>query len=261
MSKLDQTTPSPFDWTFQVVKNYNLPGAKATFTANVGRTNEVVALVLVSSTSMSQVSHMLVDILEKGEIPICQFSIMIHAPTTRIFGVCSSEPISRCTLVYSIYCIKLLMDTKCELYWKGLVSLKNKVYRYNDQDLTGLYTSLRDGSFSHDRKKYSLAQINELRYSKCWKECCGPFLKKIIIHGPIIANGIERWIVEFLDKSYSLGRPLFTRNTKKIAKEQTKKVKWVQDPPQHGYVQRNTCTQKVNTSAPKMAFQPPRIGP
>jgi hypothetical protein len=48
------------DWTFQVVKNCNLPGAKAMFTANVGRTKEVFALALVVNTSVSQVSHMLV---------------------------------------------------------------------------------------------------------------------------------------------------------------------------------------------------------
>ncbi len=29
------------DWTFQVVKNYNVPGAMAMFTSNVGRTKEV----------------------------------------------------------------------------------------------------------------------------------------------------------------------------------------------------------------------------
>jgi hypothetical protein len=47
--------------------------------------------------------------------------------------------------------------------------------------------------------------------------------------GPVIADAIERWIVEYLNKVDSLGCPLFTHNTKKIAKEQTKKVKWVQD--------------------------------
>ena len=53
------------DWTFQVVKNYNVPGAKAMFTANVGRTKEVFALALVSNTSVTQVSHMLVNIIKK----------------------------------------------------------------------------------------------------------------------------------------------------------------------------------------------------
>jgi hypothetical protein len=65
------------------------------------------------------------------------------------------------------------------------------VYRYNDNDLEGLYTSHCKGTFSHEGKKYSLAQIDKLRHSKCWKERSDPFLKKIILPGPIIADGIE----------------------------------------------------------------------
>jgi hypothetical protein len=65
------------DWTyFQVIKNYNLPGAKAMFTANIGRTKEVFALVLVASTSVSQVSHMLIEILPKR--PNFNPSVLYH---------------------------------------------------------------------------------------------------------------------------------------------------------------------------------------
>jgi hypothetical protein len=63
--KIGPVDSIPLDWTFQVAKNYNLPGAKAIFTANVGRMNEVFTLALVSSTAISQVSHMLVEILQK----------------------------------------------------------------------------------------------------------------------------------------------------------------------------------------------------
>ena len=33
-----------FDWTFQAVKNYNLPGAKAIFIGNKGSTKEIVEM-------------------------------------------------------------------------------------------------------------------------------------------------------------------------------------------------------------------------
>jgi hypothetical protein len=221
------------DWTFQVVKNYNVPGAKAMFTANVGRTKEVFALALVASTSVSQVSHMLVNILEKREN--FKPSVLYHdtCPHNQDFWrlLFGSNLEVRLGLFHLLHRIVDTLDSKCELYWKGLVSLKKNVYRYNDEDLEGLFTSLRQGTFSRDGKKYSSAQIDDLRHSKRWKQRCDPFLKKVILPGPIIADGIERWIVDFSDKTDSLGRPLFSRNTEKIAKEQTKKVKWVPDPP------------------------------
>jgi hypothetical protein len=53
------------DWTSRVVKNCDLPGTKAMCTANVGRTKEVFALALVANASVSQVSPMLVEIIQK----------------------------------------------------------------------------------------------------------------------------------------------------------------------------------------------------
>jgi hypothetical protein len=116
------------------------------------------------------------------------------------------------------------------MYWKGLVSLKESVCTFDEDDLSGLLTSLRDGSFSRDGKKHITADVEVLRHSKRWKERCDPFLKKKIKPGPVIAHAIERWIVMHKDKEDSQGRALFTRKTEKIAMEQTTKVQWVADP-------------------------------
>jgi hypothetical protein len=151
---------------------------------------------------------MLVNILEKREY--FNPSVLYHdtCPHNQVFWsmlLFRANLEVRLGLFHLLHRIVNTLDTNCELYWRGLVSLKNKVYRYNNEDLIGLYTSLCDGSFSCDGKKYSLAQIIKLRHSKHWKERCDPFLKKIILPGPIITDGIERWIAEFLDKTDSLG--------------------------------------------------------
>ena len=156
------------DWTFQVVKNYsNLPGAKAMFTANVGRTKEVFALALVSSTSVSQVSHMLVKILQREHF---KPSVLYHDTCphnkdfwTRLFGANLEV---RLGLFHLLHRIVDTLDPKCELYWKCLVALKKSVYRYDDDDMTGLLQALKDGSFSRDGKKYSATKIDDLRHSK-----------------------------------------------------------------------------------------------
>jgi hypothetical protein len=250
------------DWTFQVIKNYNLPGAKAMFTANVGRTNEVFALALVSTTSVSQVSHMLREILEKR----ADFnpSVLYHdtCPHNQDFWrmMFGANLEVRLGLFHLLHRIVDTLDTKCELYWKGLVSLKKAVYRYNDEDMTGLLTSLREGTFNRDGMKYSASQIDELRHSKRWKERCDPLLRKIIGSSAIIAEAIERWIVEFSDKTDSLGRPLFTRNTEKIAKEQTKKVVWVQDPPHMEMYRKIPAGTKSTHQLPKWQSNRPESG-
>jgi hypothetical protein len=53
-----------FDWTFQTVKNFDLPGAKAVFTGNKGSTKEIITLTVVPTTAASQISHLLLQIRE-----------------------------------------------------------------------------------------------------------------------------------------------------------------------------------------------------
>ena len=43
-----------FDWTFQTIKNYNLPGANAVFTGNKGSTKEIITLAVVPTTAANQ---------------------------------------------------------------------------------------------------------------------------------------------------------------------------------------------------------------
>jgi hypothetical protein len=221
------------DWTFQSVKNYNIKGAKAVFTANVGKTNEIFALAIVSSTAIAQVSHMLVEIMQKRR----HFnpSVLYHdtCPNNGDFwrALFGAHVDIRLGLFHLLHRIVDTLDNRSELYWKVLVQLKKTVYRYNDQDLAALLTSLHDGSFDRQGKKLSATDIEEMRLSKRWKERCDPFLKKEILPGPMIGQAIMEWIGAWKDATDTLGRAVFTRNTAKVAMEQIGKVKWVEDPP------------------------------
>jgi hypothetical protein len=114
------------DWTFQAVKNCNSPGAKAMFTANVGRKKEVFALALVANTSVSQVSHMLVEIIQKRgtdfKPPVLHHDTCPHNQDfwRRLFG---TNVVVRLSLFHLLHRIVDTLDTKCEMCWKGLVSL------------------------------------------------------------------------------------------------------------------------------------------
>ena len=221
------------DWTFQAVKNYNLPGAKALFTMNKGSTKEIVALVLVISTAISQVSHKLVEIMTKR--PNFNPSVLYHDTCPNngefwkmLFGASVDV---RLGLFHLLHRIIETLDNRSDLYWKCLVALKMLVYAYNDRDPASVLTALKEGTFGHDNKKHSDQDINELRHSKRWKERCDPLLRKQIRAGPIIAQGISDWIDDWENRQDAQGCSVFTRNTAKVAREQMKKVKYVEDPP------------------------------
>ena len=117
------------DWTFQVFKSYsNFPGAKAMFTANIGRTKEVFAFVLVLSTPISQVSNMLFKILEGANFkPL----VLYHdtCPPSKDFWRMLSGANLKVRLAGLFHLLHRIVDTsnpKCQLYWKGFVALKNR---------------------------------------------------------------------------------------------------------------------------------------
>lgn len=250
------------DWTFQAIKNFNLPGAKAIFTANVGKTNEIFTLAIVASTAISQVSHMLVEILQKRE----NFNpkVLYHdtCPNNQDFfkALFGANIDIRLGLFHLLHRIVDTLDNKCDWYWKALVSLKKTVYKYNDDNYASLLTSLGDGSFDMKGKKYTPREIDDLRHSKRWRERCDPFLKKEIKSGPVIGQAIEEWIVEFKDKSDSMGRSLFTRNTEKIAREQVKKVQWVADPSGVPVYRKIPAGKKSKHQLPKWLSNRPESG-
>jgi hypothetical protein len=166
----------------------------------------------------------------------------------------------RLGLFHLLHRIIETLDKLCELYWKGLISLKRAVYIYNDTDMAGVLTCLREGTFNRDGKKYSSSEIDDFRHSKRWKQRCDPHLRKRIFSGPVIADGLEPWIVEWVDKTDAQGRALFTRNTEKIAREQMKKVKWVEDPPNMELYRKIPAGTKSTHQLPKWLSNRPESG-
>jgi hypothetical protein len=213
------------DWTFQAVKNYKLPGAKAIFTANNGRTNEILTLGLVSSTSVSQVSHMLVEMLHKRRSFKPTYLYHDTCPNlqdffSKVFGV---DCCQRLGLFHLLHRITDTLNNKSEKYWEALCKLKASIYDVNKEDEAQLLTSLQDGSFSQSGKKYTITEIKEIRHSKAWKERFGAFLRKRILPGPTIAYGLSEWVETYKNVKDDEGKYVFTQTTEKVCEEQKKK--------------------------------------
>ena len=117
------------DHTFQTVKNYNLPGAKTHFTANTGRTKEILGLALVEGTAAdAQVSHFLVQLMKKKKPAVLYHDTCPNNSVfwTRLFG--KNQVHIRLGLFHLIHRIVDTLDKRSDLYWEALKGLKEAIY-------------------------------------------------------------------------------------------------------------------------------------
>jgi hypothetical protein len=138
-------------------KNNNLPGAKAIFTGNKGSTKEIITLALVPTTTASQISHMLLQSKEKRK----EFDPVVFYTDTWPH----SEAFWK-DMFHILHPIVDTLDSKCELYWKSVVKLRNAIYTYFVEDEAALLKALKDGSFSKTGKTLADTEIRNLRHSK-----------------------------------------------------------------------------------------------
>jgi hypothetical protein len=222
------------DWTHQALKNFNLPGAKAIFTGNKGSTKEMFTLGIVPTTAASQISHLLLQIREmrkefKPAVVYTDTCPHNEAFWKRIFGTYYLE--TKLGLFHLLHRIMDTLDPKCGVYWKCVVRLRNAIYTYVLDDENALLRALKDGSFSKTGEPLSDTEIRDLRHSKRWKQRYSEFLRKLILPGEIQRDRLNSWIQDFKNETDESGKPVFTRNTEKVATEQLKKVQHTADVP------------------------------
>ena len=222
-----------FDWTFQTIKNYNLPGAKAVFTGNKGSTNEIITLAIVPTTAVSQISHILLQSREKRNEFQPAVLYTDTCPHNEAFwkGIFGTYLETKLGLFHLIHRVMDTLDSKSNLYWKCVTKLRNAIYTYFATDEAGLLKALKDGSFSKTGLKLSDSEIRDLRHSKRWKQRYSEFLRKLILPGATHRYRLNLWMEEFKDSKDISGKPVFTRNTEKVTTEQLKKVHHASDVP------------------------------
>lgn len=237
---VEETDMVAIDWTFQVIKNYQLPGAHACFTSNKGSTSEITLPLIVDSTKASQIAHGIVSARQNRE----KFSPRVLYTDTCPHNVAFWRLLFGATLVVRLGLFHLIqriyrtLDTKSHIFWECLVQLKETMYSYNTEDIGNLYRCLRDGTLNG--KKHSGHEIEDLRHSNRWNDRYGSYLRKAIHAGPVIQQKIDCWIRKFARKKDVNGRAVFTRETEKVAKEQLQKVQYVSDATRPGTTEHYT---------------------
>jgi hypothetical protein len=230
--EVDEQELVAIDWTFQVVKNYSLPGAKAMFTMNKGSTKEIVHLGIVRSTAVSQISHLVIKAKEKRRMfsPKALYSdITPH----NVHFWCSIFGQRIVVLLGLFHCMHRVVDTldpMSLLYWQVLVELKDCFYRYCEEDFRRVRECFMTGLLGDDGKKMTDSDITNLRRSKKWKQRYDPYLRKESRDEAMTCNMLSEWVEKYKDATDATGRSVFGRSTEKTTNEQKNKVRYVADP-------------------------------
>jgi len=220
------------DWTFAVVKNFNLPGAKAMFTMNKGSTKEIVTMAIVNSTSVSQISHLLTQSIKRRTYFQPRALYSDTTPHNKAFwGLLFGQQLTVLLgLFHLLHRITDTIDPKCEKYWQAMVRLKECFYTYQESDLEALLKALKDGTINNQGIKMTEQEIVRLRESKRWKQRYDTYLRKRMRTPDMIKMSLEQWVSDYKQASDEEGRQLFSRYTEKVVREQMTKVEHATEP-------------------------------
>jgi hypothetical protein len=145
---------------------------------------------------------------------------------TNVFGLLL---VGRLGLFHLMKRILDTLNSRCALYWQALVEFKSSIYRYNDDDEANLIRVLKNGTMAKDGKCHSDEDIRQLRHSKRWKQRYQEYLRKLFYPTDTAKYRLVEWTNKFKDLKDMNGKSLFSRDTEKVAIEQTKKVQYIQD--------------------------------
>jgi len=228
---VDESEMVAFDHTFQALKSYNLPGAKAIFTGVKGTTKELIALAITPSTSLSDASHFIQTAIKKRRKfrPKTVYTDTCpHGESywKQLFG---DETEGRLGLFHFLQRIIKTFSKECErdVFWEVLCKLQDAIYSYHEDDYGRLLEALKSGTF--DKHKYSDEEIEQLRHSKSWKPRFVPYLRKVFHHPAVAESLLKRLISTYKYKSDTKGTFLFTSKTEEVICEEIKKLKHVLD--------------------------------
>ena len=214
-----------FDWTFQTLKNFTLPGAKAIFTGINGRSKEILFLATVPTTSAKDISHLINQAILNRESFRPSIIYTDTCPANdhfwkEHFGQSVTTKLGPFHLIHRVFDT---LDKHSELFWPCLVQLKHSCYTYNKTNEDNLIGALKNGHFNGT--KYTDTEIRAIRHSSRWKQRYSRFLRKVMLPGNVVINRLETWTSKFKDKRDNQGRKAFTARTLEVTAEQVRKFK------------------------------------
>jgi hypothetical protein len=218
------------DWTFAVLRNYTLAGAKACFTSMV-ETGEVCAMGLVGTTKVEEAAHMVEQTRRRPHFrPQAVFTDTW--PHNQDFWFLIFGPIIGCLGIFHFMkrMVDTLRSTHCK-YWEAMIALKDSIYEYEIEDYKNLLNALKTGKMAKNKRCYSDNEIKELRHSKKFKQRYAKYLRKRLHSSFSIIQKLLDFEERYRNcKDPVTGQKLFTVDTHDAIKNQIKHVQDIQFP-------------------------------
>jgi len=228
------------DHTFEPIKNYQKTiGAKAAWDAAT-QTGEIALVVLVPSTKTKDFAHAAQSLLNRSNFnPNIMYSDTWphkaeHWGRLKIKGCLG-------LFHYQKRIIGTLRKTHCD-YFDAITDLLAALYAYYPEDYEKLLTSLKDGSLSKKKKKYTSNEITAMKGTKQFRDRYAKCLRKQMHGHQTIIQMLDGWFQKYKVTSSDpdkpgYGRldpvrlvPLFTAETKQAVENCKEKAQYLSDP-------------------------------
>jgi hypothetical protein len=168
IQSVGSTQAFSIDWTFAILKNCALAGAKACFSSMV-ETGKVCAMGLVATAKADEVGYMV-------ELTSCR----PHFQPRAMFTDTWLRAITGCHGIFHF--MKRMLDTlrssHCR-HWDAMIALKDAICKCKN-----LLNSLKTGAMAKDKRCCSDNHIKELWHSKKFKQRHAKCLRKRLHQRP-----------------------------------------------------------------------------
>lgn len=191
------------DWTFQALKTYRglgPQGGKCMFTMKVvgDRGKLTAGAVIVPNTSAAAISHFMINMITKRE-GLKQASLIFtdEWPSASTFwaDIFGHHIVGRLGLFHAM---KRITDSiergeDWEFFNGMLYDLRLCFYGYDNDDMGSVVASLKAGTMTRDKHKYTAKEIEVFQKTPEWNRRFSSYIRKAIYNGHLITQKLEEF--------------------------------------------------------------------
>ncbi len=230
------------DWTFQALKTYKglgPQGGKCMFTMKVvgDRGKLTAGAVIVPNTSAAAISHFMINMITKRD-GLKQASLIFtdEWPSASTFwaDIFGHHIVGRLGLFHAM---KRITDSiergeDWEFFNGMLYDLRLCFYGYHNDDMGSVVASLKAGTMTRDKHKYTAKEIEVFQKTPEWNRRFSSYIRKTIYNGHLIAQKLEEFRSKYENICDTSGKKRFTTATSKAIDDLLGKVDHIGDLPE-----------------------------
>ena len=167
-----------FDHCFATAKCYKTADIKQTFNIT-NETGQVVLSIATEKTKTSEYAHAVEQMIRRPAFqPKIYYSDIFPSGDAFWKMMLGVGVLGRLGLFHFFQRIVRTLRDNHEYSVPAIRDLKQCIYMYDSEDLALLIKALKEGAMGNRNRKYNESEINEMMYTKKWKDRYNQYLKK-----------------------------------------------------------------------------------